>query len=87
MLIVMESDVRKSFYSDPKSQFNFLEKIYDHFDKETITLKELNSFCDDKKNGVEQFPYFILRERKVARNTFNIVPKNAVARETSVSAE
>jgi len=68
--------MRKSFYSDPKKQFNFLEKIYNHFDKETITLKELNSFCDNKKNGVENFPYFILRERKVARNTFNITPKN-----------
>ena len=54
----------------------FLEKIHSHFDKENISLKELNSFCDNKKNGVENFPYFILRERKVARNTFNITPKN-----------
>ena len=72
--------MRKSFYNDPKKQFNFLEKIYNHFDKETITLKELNAFCDDNKNKVEQFPYFILRERKVARNTFNILPKNVVVK-------
>jgi len=68
--------VRKSFYSSIDSQMNFLEKIQAHFNTETITLKELNSYCDDKKNGVENFPYFILRERKVARNTFNIVPKS-----------
>ena len=76
MIIVMESDVRKSFYNSPDAQMNFLEKIQKHFNKETITLKELNAFCDNKKNGVENFPYFILRERKVARNTFNITPKN-----------
>ncbi len=68
--------MRKSFYSSPVSQMEFLEKIHSHFDKENISLKELNSFCDNKKNGVENFPYFILRERKVARNTFNIVPKS-----------
>ena len=68
--------MRKSFYSSPESQMEFLEKIHSHFDKENISLKELNSFCDNKKNGVENFPYFILRERKVARNTFNITPKN-----------
>ena len=70
--------MRKSFYSSSQSQTEFLEKIHAFFEKETITLKELNSFCDNKKNGVENFPYFILRERKVARNTFNILPKNVV---------
>ncbi len=68
--------MRKSFYSSLDSQMNLLEKIQKFFNKETITLKELNAFCDNKKNGVENFPYFILRERKVARNTFNIVPKS-----------
>ena len=69
--------MRKSFYNSPAAQLEFLEKIHAHFDKDTVTLKELNTFCDNKKNGIEQFPYFILRERKVARNTFNILPKNA----------
>ena len=52
-----------------------LEKLHSHYDKDTISLKELNAFLE--KNKVKQFPYFILRERKVARNTFNILPKNA----------
>ena len=51
-----------------------LEKLHSHYDKDTISLKELNTFLE--KNKVKQFPYFILRERKVARNTFNILPKN-----------
>jgi MoxR-like ATPase len=72
----MESDVRKSFYSDLASRTEVLEKLHKHFDKETITLKELNAFYEDKKNGVENFPYFILRERKVGRGEFNIVPKH-----------
>jgi len=72
----MESDVRKSFYSDLASRMEILEKLHAHFDKDTISLKELNAFCESKKNSVEQFPYFILRERKVGRGEFNIVPKN-----------
>jgi MoxR-like ATPase len=72
----MESDVRKSFYSDLASRMEILEKLHAHFDKDTISLKELNAFCENKKNSVEQFPYFILRERKVGRGEFNIVPKN-----------
>ena len=54
-----------------------LEKLYAHYDKETISLKELNAFVE--KNKIKQFPYFILRECKVARNTFNIVSKNVTA--------
>ena len=68
--------MRKSFYGTLAAQTEFLEKIHAHFDKESISLKELNTFCSDPKNGVENFPYFILRERKVARNTFNIAPKH-----------
>ena len=68
--------MRKSFYGTLAAQTEFLEKIHAHFDKESISLKELNTFCSDSKNGVENFPYFILRERKVARNTFNIAPKH-----------
>ena len=68
--------MRKSFYSDLASRMEILEKLYAHFDKDTISLKELNAFCESKKNSVEQFPYFILRERKVGRGEFNIIPKN-----------
>jgi MoxR-like ATPase len=68
-------DMRKPNYS-LADKTAILEKLHAHFDKDTISLKELNAFCDNKKNGVENFPYFILRERKVARNTFNILPKH-----------
>ena len=67
--------MRKSFYGTLAAQMNFLEKIHAyHYDKETISLKELNAFLEKIK--IKQFPYFILRERKVARNTFNILPKH-----------
>jgi MoxR-like ATPase len=73
---VSDIDMRKSFYSDLASRMEILEKLHAHFDKDTISLKELNQFCENKKNSVEQFPYFILRERKVGRGEFNIVPKH-----------
>ena len=67
--------MRKSVYGTLAAQMNFLEKTHAyHYDKETVSLKELNAFVE--KNKIKQFPYFILRERKVARNTFNIVPKH-----------
>ena len=67
--------MRKSVYGTLAAQMEFLEKIHAyHYDKETVSLKELNAFVE--KNKIKQFPYFILRERKVARNTFNIVPKH-----------
>ena len=66
--------MRKPNYST-SDQVALLEKLHAHYDKETISLKELNAFLE--KNKVEHFPYFILRERKVARNTFNIAPKSA----------
>jgi len=80
--------MRKPNYS-LDAQMRLLEKLHAHYDKETISLKELNAFLE--KNKVEHFPYFILRERKVARNTFNIVPKSAgratpVVQQQSVSA-
>ena len=80
--------MRKPNYS-ADAQMRLLEKLHAHYDKETISLKELNAFLE--KNKVEHFPYFILRERKVARNTFNIVPKSAgratpVVQQQSVSA-
>ena len=67
--------MRKSVYGTLAAQMEFLEKIHAyHYDKETVSLKELNAFVE--KNKIKQFPYFILRERKVARNTFNIVPNH-----------
>jgi len=74
----MESDVRKPNY-DMNAKIEILEKLHTHFDKDVISLKELNSYCENKKNGVENFPYFILRERKVGRGQFSIVPKNVGA--------
>jgi len=67
--------MRKPNYS-LDDQMRLLEKLHAHFDKDNISLKELNAFVE--KNRVKHFPYFILRERKVARNTFNIVPKSNV---------
>ena len=68
--------MRKSFYNDLSARTEILEKLRAYFDKDTISLKELNAFCENKKNSVENFPYFILRERKVGRGEFNIVPKH-----------
>ena len=68
--------MRKSNYS-PSDRISFLEKLHAHFDKDVISLKELNKYVEDKKNQIEFFPYFILRERKVGRGQFNILPKNA----------
>ena len=68
--------MRKPNYSE-QDKIDLLEKMFDHFDKDTISLKELSEFVD--KNKIKQFPYFILRERKVARNTFNICAKSNLA--------
>ena len=73
--MIMEFDVRKSNY-DLKGKMDVLEKLHAHFDKDVISLKELNEYCLNKKNGIPNFPYFILRERKVGRGQYNIVPKN-----------
>ena len=67
----MEFNVRKSNY-DMNAKIEILERLHAHFDKDVISLKELNSYCENRKN----FPYFILRERKVGRGQYNIVPKN-----------
>ena len=63
--------MRKSNY-DMNAKIEILERLHAHFDKDVISLKELNSYCENRKN----FPYFILRERKVGRGQYNIVPKN-----------
>ena len=64
--------MRKPNY-DSAMKTEFLDKLRAHFDKDVISLKELNAYCENKKNKVENFPYFILRERKVGRGQFNIV--------------
>ena len=63
--------MKKSGYSSPKVQIDLLTKMFDHFDKETITAKELHSYV--KSNKIS-FPYFITRDRKFARGVFNIAP-------------
>jgi AAA domain (dynein-related subfamily)/CbbQ/NirQ/NorQ C-terminal len=85
---VSDIEMRKPNYS-LADKTAILEKLHAHYDKETISLKELNAFVE--KNKIKQFPYFILREHKVARNTFSIVAKNvaavnSVAPQQSVSA-
>lgn len=67
--------MRKSNY-DAQAKLDVLEKLHNHFDQDVISLKELNDYCLNKKNGIPNFPYFILRERKVGRGQYNIVPKN-----------
>ena len=68
--------MRKSNYT-AELRVDILERLFANFAKDVISLKELNSFCENKKNKVENFPYFILRERKVARGQFNINPKSS----------
>jgi MoxR-like ATPase len=67
--------MRKSNY-DMNAKIAVLEKLHAHFDKDVVSVKELNDYCLNKKNGIPNFPYFILRERKVGRGQYNIVPKN-----------
>jgi MoxR-like ATPase len=74
----MESDVRKSNY-DMNAKIAVLEKLHKHFDKDVVSVKELNDYCLNKKNGIPNFPYFILRERKIGRGQYNIVPNASVA--------
>jgi MoxR-like ATPase len=64
--------MRKPNYTDAMKT-EFLDKLHAHFDKDVISLKELNAYCENKKNKVENFPYFILRERKVGRGQFSIL--------------
>ena len=67
--------MRKSNY-DESAKIAVLEKLHAHFDKDVVSVKELNDYCLNKKNGIPNFPYFILRERKIGRGQYNIVPKN-----------
>ncbi len=67
--------MRKSNY-DANAKIAVLEQLHKHFDKDVVSVKELNDYCLNKKNGIANFPYFILRERKVGRGQYNIVPKN-----------
>ena len=70
--------MRKSNY-DLQAKMDVLEKLHIHFDKDIISLKELNDYCLNKKNGIPNFPYFILRERKVGRGQFNISENTSLA--------
>ena len=69
--------MRKSNY-DESAKIAVLEKLHKHFDKDVVSVKELNDYCLNKKNGIPNFPYFILRERKIGRGQYNIVPNASV---------
>jgi MoxR-like ATPase len=71
----VSDEMRKSNY-DANAKIAVLEQLHKHFDKDVVSVKELNDYCLNKKNGIPNFPYFILRERKVGRGQYNIVPKN-----------
>ena len=73
---------RKSYYDSAVAREDVLYKLRVCFNKDSISSKELNAFVKNTKNGVENFPYFILRERKVGRGQFSIAanaPAAAVA--------
>ena len=70
--------MRKSNY-DANAKIAVLEKLHKHFDKDVVSVKELNDYCLNKKNGIPNFPYFILRERKIGRGQYNIVPNGNMA--------
>jgi MoxR-like ATPase len=78
--------VRKSNY-DESAKIAVLEKLHAHFDKDVVSVKELNDYCLNKKNGIPNFPYFILRERKIGRGQYNIVPNASVTAAPKQTAE
>lgn len=69
---------RKSYYDSVEVRNEILSKLRAALGKDTATTKELNAFVEDKKNKVENFPYFILRERKVARGVFSITESASI---------
>jgi MoxR-like ATPase len=73
----VSDEMRKSNY-DMNAKIAVLEKLHKHFDKDVVSVKELNDYCLNKKNGIPNFPYFILRERKIGRGQYNIVPNASV---------
>ncbi len=65
----MVNDMKKSSYSDVVAQDSLIEKMRDYFDKDVITAKELHAYVNEHDIS---FPYFITRQRKVARGQFSI---------------
>ena len=61
--------MRKPKYN-ADAQAKILKELATHFDSETVTSKQLRSYVDEK--GID-FPYFIERERKIARGIFSLV--------------
>lgn len=81
---------RKSYYDSVEARNEILSQLRDAVGKDTITLKELNAFVENKKNKVENFPYFILRERKIGRGVFSLAdnaPTQTIAPKVSQSVE
>lgn len=61
---------RTSYYDTAASQEKILNKLRSFYNKDILSSKELNHFV--KSTKVENYPYFIVRERKVARNQYSI---------------
>jgi hypothetical protein len=60
--------MRKSFYNDEASRNQLLTAISQQYG-DTITLKQLNEYVNETD---VDFPYFILRERKIGRGVFSL---------------
>jgi hypothetical protein len=65
----MVNDMKKSSYSDVVAQTSLIENMREYFDKDVITAKELHAYVNEHDIS---FPYFITRQRKVARGQFSI---------------
>jgi len=61
--------MKKSSYSDVVAQTSLIENMREYFDKDVITAKELHAYVNEHDIS---FPYFITRQRKVARGQFSI---------------
>ena len=62
--------MRKSNYNTDAQKADVCEKIRQHFGADVIGLKQLNEYANETG---EAFPHFILRERKIGRNQYDLV--------------
>lgn len=62
--------MRKSNYSTEAQKAEVCKKIRQHFGADVIGLKQLNEYANETG---EAFPHFILRERKIGRNQYDLV--------------
>ena len=66
---------KKSVYDTEASKLELLNAMYSHFNKEVISGVELHAYVNE--NDIP-FPYFILREYKVARGKFRVTASGSV---------